>query len=147
MSGRDSVYRALVDDSNLNSLGIASGTVFPNYSMDQRPVEGGAFIILRWEDQPFLGTGTMRGRRRGKGGRNITIWVHIPKSESSDFTKIDAIHDRVEEVLTSMEHSPGTDGYTVTCIEATGRGGDLRDDGFDTITRNAGYRVLSRLSS
>lgn len=143
---RDAVYQAIVNDPTLNDLGIDTTSVFPNFSMDQRPPVGGLFVILRWEDQSFVGKGTFAGTRRGIGSRNLTVWVHIAKTESSDFTRIDAAHDQIEKVLTELEHVPGDDNYTITCIYATGRGGDLRDDGFDTLTRNAAFSVLSRPS-
>lgn len=145
---RDAVYRAIVDDEELNELGINVSTVFPNYASDDRPSDSGLFLILRWESQPYLGASTLggfgSGTGMGRGARDLTIWAHLPKEESSDFTRLDAVLDRLDELFREMEHVAGADGYTLTCIRPTGRSSDFRDNGFDTITRNAGYKVLAR---
>ena len=142
------VYDAIVNDSELNALGITSDTVFPNYANDKRPTDTGPFIIIRWESQPYLGASRLggfgSGSGMGRGARDMTVWVHIPKEQSTDFTRIDAILDRLDDILTPLEHEAGADGYTLTCVRPTGRGGDNRDDGFDTIVRNAAYKILSR---
>lgn len=141
---RDVVYASIIADPDLNNLGLDASSVFPNYSSDERPPGQGPFAILRWEDQPYTSGpfGESAGLRRG--ARHLTIWVHIPKQTSTDFTRIDAILDQIDLVLAPLEQVDGADGYTLTCITPTGRGADLRDEGFDTIVRNAGYRVLSR---
>lgn len=145
---RDAIYQAIINDEDLNELGIDATTVFPNYALDQRPTDNGIFLILRWESQPYVGASTLggfgSGTGMGRGARDLTVWAHLSREESSDFTRLDAVLDRLDIILVDMEHVSGSDGYTLTCVRPTGRSSDLRDDGFDTITRNAGYKILAR---
>lgn len=145
---RDVIWNVITTDTELNALGIDSSAVFPNYANDKRPRDDGPFIILRWENQSYLGASTLggfgSGTGMGRGPRDLTVWAHLPREISSDFTRLDEILDRLDDILSPLEHVDGDDGYTLTCVRATGRGGDSTDDGYSTITRNAGYKVLSR---
>lgn len=134
---RTAVYQALVNDSELNDLGIGEDQVFTNYAMDQSPSRHERFLILRWEESRF--TPVMR-----KGPQRVTVWAHSPVQLSSDFIDLDKILDRVKVVLTAMEHVDGGDGYIVTHVDFTGSGGDLRDSGYETITKNSAFEVLFR---
>ena len=134
---RTAVYQALVSDSDLNDMGIGENQVFTNYSMDASPSRHERFLILRWEESRF--TPVMR-----KGPQRVTVWAHSPVQFSSDFVELEKILDRVKEVLTAMEHVDGGDGYTVTHVDFTGSGGDLRDNGYETITKNSAFEVLFR---
>lgn len=137
---RAAVYDALVNDPTLNSMGIDNTTVFANYSLDRKPSVTGPFVILRWETEeanPFGDT---------KSPRVLTIWVHYPLELGPDFNMIDSRMDAIDNVLLGLEHAEGADGLTITCVRATGRGGDLKDEAFQTITRNAAYQILSRPS-
>lgn len=133
---RQAVYAALNLDSELHSLGIPQGNVFPNWSMDGSPTRDALFLILRWEENPIVGIFS--------GPRILTVWAHCPRNIATDFAVLDLILRRVKTILTSMEHVAGTDGYTVTTIRATGEGGDLTDPAYDTITRNSAFQVLFR---
>lgn len=135
---RAAVFEALTNDLTLNSLGIDSTTVFINYSLDEKPSVVGPFVILRWgnEDSPPFGD--------VRAPRDLTIWVHYPLELGPNFMMIDTRLDAIDDVLKNMEHVVGSDGQTVTCVRRTGRSGDLKDEGFQTICRNSAYQVLSR---
>ena len=142
---RAAVFDALSGDTALNALGISEDTIFPNFSSDTRPVGNGAFLILRWEESTLYSqtyTGMQNGLNRAP--RVLTVWAHIPIEVSTDFVRIDQILDSVDEVLLPMEHVEGSDGMTVTCIRPSGKSADQKDEGYNTITRNAAYGVLSR---
>lgn len=134
---RTAVYQALINDAGLNAMGIGEDEIFPNYAMDQSPSRSKRFLILRWEEPRF--TPVMR-----KGPQRVTVWAHSPVQLSTDFVDLDKILDRVKEVLTAMEHVDGGDGYIVTKVDFTGSGGDLRDNGYETITKNSAFEVLFR---
>lgn len=136
---RRAVFQAIVTDSFLNGQGITDATVFANYSKDETPVRGFPFVILRWQERPMRGNLT--------GPQILTVWVHWPKEDSTDFAKVDLILRRIEEVLIAMEHVDGADGYIVTCVRFTGEGGDLVDPGYNTITKNGAFEVLFRASA
>lgn len=134
------VFEALTSNTDLNSVGIDEDSIFHNYSLEERPITGGPFIILRWGEMdrpPFPNV---------KSPVRLTLWAHWPLEETNDFTRVDHIIDTCDKVLESVSNVSGTDGYTVTCIRSLGRSGDFKDDGFQTITKNSSYEVLARES-
>jgi hypothetical protein len=135
------IFDTLTQDDALNDLGIDDKSVFPNYSFTERPRSTkGVFIILRWEEEPVAFS-------RVRGPRVLTIWVHsVIENGIGDFTPINQILDAVDDAILdpALQDTVGTDGYTLTCVRATGRGGDMEDDGFKTLTRNSAYEVLAR---
>lgn len=133
---RTAVFQALKNDPQLATM--APGGVFVNYSMDQTPSRNKRFLLLRWEEPRF--SPVLR-----KGPQRLTVWAHSPVQFSTDFVELDKILDRVKDVLTSMEHVDGGDGYIVTKVDFTGGGGDLRDGGYETITKNSAFEVLFRV--
>ena len=135
---RVAVFNALTTNEALNTLGIDLDSVFHNYTLEERPIKAGPFVILRWGEMdrpPFKGV---------KSFVRLTLWVHWPLEETNDFSKIDNLLDICDEVLENMNGESGIDGYTITCVRSTGRSGDLKDDGFQTISKNASYEVLFR---
>lgn len=136
---RAAVFDALVGDVELNSI-VPSANVFPNYSRDESPGRGEPFIILRW------GPDEVPKFDRGNHTRDCTVWAHLPNELGSDFTLLDTILERVQEILEGLEHAPGSDGYTVTNIKWQGSGSDNQDDGYSTTSRNAIFTMLSRRS-
>lgn len=140
---RSAVFSAITSNASLNAVGIDEDSVFHNYSLEQRPVPTGPFMILRWESQDAP---AFRDDDLGdvKSPVRLIIWTHFPLEETNDFSRIDEVMDLCDSSLRSVKDVAGVDGYTVTCIRATGRSGDFKDDGFQTITKNSGYEVLSR---
>lgn len=137
---RAAIYNTIIADEYLNSIGIDGHSVFHNYTLEERPIDSGPFIILRWGEvdrPPFNGV---------KSPVRLTLWMHWPLEETNDFSKIDKAFDVCDSILSDLNGVAGVDDYTVTSVRATGRSGDLKDDGFQTITKNAGYEVLSRRS-
>lgn len=137
---RAAVFTVLSEDEDLNTLGITEDSIFPNYSLDVSPRDDGPFLILRWEGQeanPFENV---------KSPMILTIWAHYPIAVSEDFADLDVLLDDVDAALDTLDDTDGDDGYTVTCVRATGRGGDLKDESFQTITKNSAYQILSRRS-
>jgi hypothetical protein len=136
---RAAFYHALVNDLELvHTWGIKRGTVFHNYSSEERPCNTGPFIILRW-------TGQDRPRwQKVKAPDLVTVWVHWPIELSNDYFKLVRILDRIDEVVADLRDVPGSDGYILSFVQIGGRSGDFVDDGFGTITKNGVYEVFSR---
>ena len=137
---RAAIFDAITTDTALNALGITADSVYHNYSLEERPIAAGPFIIFRWgetDSAPVPGV---------KSPVRLTVWAHWPLEETNDFSRIDGILDACDSVMDSVTNKSGADGYTVTCVRLNGRSSDLKDDGFQTISRNAVYEVLSRKS-
>lgn len=131
---RAAVYEMISTDATLRTIGLADDATFITSGTDspdvitQRP-----FVVIRWEDEiPFA---------PGLATRNCTVWVH---DDGQDYQRIDAILDRVREILTNPNHVVGDDGRSLTQADWRGASSDLYDDGYRTITRNATYQVASR---
>lgn len=132
---------ALTGDAGLNNLGLDDESIFHNWSSEERPTSTGPFIILRYgpTNRPMF-NGELKSPER------VTLWVHIPLQITNDYTEIIEILDRVDTVLKELRDTPGSDGYTLSFVDIGGRSGDLVDDGFGTITKNADYELHSTKS-
>lgn len=139
------IEQLLTTDAELNAMGINSDTVFNQHDIDERPFDDRRFIVLRWEEATNFSQ-SYTGMRNGinRAPRMLTIWVHSYSKWSTDFEAIDSILDRIDDIFDSVIGQPGSDGYTVTVIRNSGRSGDLKDDGWQTVTRNGAYAVLYR---
>lgn len=139
---RAAFFEALVSDPSLNLIGIDDGTVYHNYSSEERPSDTTPFIILRWG---------VRQRPRWSdpdlvvnSPENLTLWVHWPRELTSDYTKLNMILDRVDEVSRNISDLPGSDGETLSFVHIGERSGDYLDSGFHTIAKTASYELHSR---
>lgn len=141
---RAAFFEALVNDHQLNSIGVNNDTVYHNYSSEERPSDTTPFIILRWG---------VRQRPRWSdpdlvvnSPENLTVWVHWPRELTNDYTKLNGILDRIDEVSREIRDIPGSDGYTLSFVHIGDRSGDYLDAGFHTIAKNAAYEIHSRKS-
>ena len=135
---REAIMTILTTDSGLNALNVNSNSVFQGQGMDERPASITPFVLVRWmdEDRPVFGT--------VKPPRRVMIWVHWPVELSNDYSKIDKVLDKIEDVLLDMQDVAGGDGYTVSNVSSAGRSPDLKDEGLQTFCRWAMFEVLSR---
>lgn len=136
---RAALYKTLSEDAELTALLGGEPNVFPNWGLDTVPVDNQPFIIIRFGNKE-----SGKGHRRGP--RLVSFWAHQPKFVSTDFDLLDKILERVDQLVSPMEHVPGDDGYTVTSAIKQGESADQSDESYRTISRSADYLVLSRLS-
>lgn len=131
------VYEKIVNDAALNDLGVSENRVFELQSVDERPFDEGYFVVINWQESASpIYSGISRSPR------TMTLWVHAPMDRTRDYTQIEKILNRIENIFVNLEQQIGTDGIRVTCITKQGRSGNLIDDAWKTITRNATYGVL-----
>jgi hypothetical protein len=138
------IYQKLANDTYLQQqCGITASRIFELQSVDERPCDDGFFIIVNWQESTIYSQ-TYTGMRNGitKAPRVMMIWVHSPKDIGRNYRPIDKILNRIDDLLLPVEHETGSDGIRVTCIDKQGRSGNLVDDGWKTIARNATYGVL-----
>lgn len=127
MTVRETVYQALSTDTELQALGGAAGVEVWNIEAIDNPERGKPFVVTAWSTTP-------RPVHSGARRRDLIVWAH---DEGGDYSRIDAILERVRQILVGMIHQGG-----ISQVDWEGASGDLYDDGFRTITRNSGFRVI-----
>jgi hypothetical protein len=128
---RVAINLAIENSAALQLLGLPADGTFQANAADTISIR--PFVVIRWEEN--------RRAFADKGTQGLTVWVH---DDLGDYTRIDNILEKIKEILTAMVHVQGSDQRIVTQVDWSGDSGDLYDDGYRTITRNAGFRVLSR---
>lgn len=135
MSCQAAVRTLLGTDPTLSGdYGITVDRIWPAQALDGAP-RSGYFLVLRWEE-----TSLVIGEH---GPEVLTVWCHRSRNETTDFTGHRAILRRVRDILTDAHNVPGPDG-TFNQAHSDGYGPDVVDDYYNTITKNAAFRVLSR---
>lgn len=135
---REAIFNALASDSVLNGFGITEDSIFHNYSIEERPIQAGPWLNLRWGSQdrpPF---------EEVKAAELLDIWVNWPMELTNDFTKLIKILDQIDNILGDLRDAAGSDGYTVSFVRILGRSSDMNDPGFNTIAKTGSYEVYSR---
>lgn len=118
-------------DGTLLTMGLPPGATFQANAVETPQMR--PFIVIRWDEKvrAFADRGTY----------TVTVWVH---DEPGDYGRIDKMLERIKFVLGNAMHVPGSDDRILTCVDWSGDSADLYDDGWDTITKNAGFLVVSR---
>lgn len=135
---RAAVLDALRADVELKTL-VPEGNIIANPDGEGRPKEldPDNFIVLRWGEQDW-------DSRMKRGPFNLTVWAHSPKEKTDSYNDINSILLRVTKILDGLELVEGDDGWRVTMIyPGGGWSGDLVDRGYNTIMKNALFKVLS----
>lgn len=109
--------------------------ILESQSVDTRPFDTGVFLTVSFEEQTLV-----RGIRRGP--QIMTIAAHQSWNETRDYTLINVVLNEVQRRLEAVENEIGDDGVRVSCIIPEARGRNTVDEGWQTITRTATYRVL-----
>lgn len=119
---------ALATPGTLGYLGLSAEALFAAESADD--VTLFPFLTHRW--------GPVTKGVGNSVRQSVDIWVH---DRDRDYVRIDAILKRVKAILTSVESITATEGH-ISQIDYEGSSPDLRDDGYDTITRNSTFTVI-----
>lgn len=127
---QNKVFNQLKADPALNALGITEPTLYPAYSPDS-PQEQ-RFAVLRWGPiEPGLG-----------GARHIELYLWAYERDE-DYQYINQILTRFREIFNAW---PGTgtagQGWVLGVIEL-GSSPNLRDDVYESYTRNEGVRITA----
>lgn len=129
MPARAAVQHLLETDAELAALGVEE--VYGSNAADSAPEN--LFLVCHWE----AGTAAFGDR----GTDSLLVWAH---SKDRDYGPLDAVLRRVRELLAEATHLLGEDGRTLTTARWNGWGDDAYDDGYNTITKNADFTIVSR---
>jgi hypothetical protein len=140
---RAAIYDAILADPTLVALGFDKTSVLVNYNGDQRPTDT-MFMILTWNAE----TEGLRGDDVCSFPiKNLTVWVHLYRQFSTDFTRIDGVFNTLDGILGQMIQIDGADGVTLIQAIPGLRSRDLRDDAYQTLCRSSSYRILDRVTA
>lgn len=126
---RSLVFAALSGDATLNTLGINASTLWAAGSLDG-PIDG-PFAVLRW------GPTT-----RGFGPVNsatVSVFVH---NQGASYDTINDILLRMRAVMLSLCAS-GNAANWILDVEWLGDSGELDDQQYKTLMRNADFKVVA----
>lgn len=97
-------------------------------------------------EKPF-GVFRLSGHTPGVTSRSATrrisceVWVHdVP----GDYSGIDGILNRVDEVFDSVVNASGAEGEVVSQARWVSRSPDLNDDGFGTICKMSSFEIIGK---
>lgn len=121
---RNAVYTLLRDDTSLQSFGVEK--VYSTNAVDT-PREK-FFLVIRWE--------VVIPAFKLVGTEGISVWTHL---REPNYVLMSQAIDRVKTLMTSTTHREGSDGVFAQA-EWTGDTPDVRDDGWGTFTKSAGFR-------
>lgn len=125
----------LVGDSILESLGIVEDRIMEAQSVDERWKNTGRFLTFNLREPSFSTISAI-----SKGPRTLEVNVH-QIDDDRDYTAIDKILNRIDEIYLPIEDFKGTDGVRVSQVRRGGRSGNDVDEAWHTITRQGTYRV------
>lgn len=135
---RAAILDALRSSTALESF-VPNGNIIANPQGEGRPDDliPNNFIVLRWGEQDW-------NQVVRRGPRNLTVWAHTPKELSTSYNDIDKILGIVTYIISPIEMQLGADGWKITmCWPSGGWSGDLVDVGYNTISKNAGFKILT----
>lgn len=133
------IYEKLSSNAGLLSMSVDGDRIHESQSLDERPHQTGLFITVSFEEAVW-------NTAVKTGPVNITVAAHIPWADGRDYTDIHRALNFIQEQFVEIENEIGTDDVLVSQAQPTGRSANLSDEGWQTITKTATYRVSYRES-
>lgn len=142
---RAAVLSLLRGDDELRALGGDGFVVVPEYEADQRPNDvPGAFLVICWRTTDFA------VEIQDNGPQHFDVYAHIPKVVSTDFSDLDRLLDRCDEIFRAVNDGDpvaGGDGQQLELVGFQGRGIDIDDEAYESISKSASYFALGSKAS
>lgn len=132
MSARAALQGLLEGDEVLQGLGL--GAVYPTNSVDTPPEE--FFAVIRW--------GTKTAAFGVTGDDRFQVWFH---DRQKDYGRISDALRHIKTLVPAQIHLPGDDGWVLSTSVWLGESDDLYDGGYETLTRYADFRGVSRYAT
>lgn len=131
---RTFVQGLLIADANSNAagslktLGLLPGSIYAAEAADN--ITAWPFLTTRWGN---IAKGIGPSKRQ-----YLDVWAH---DRNRDYVRIDDILLRIEKLFNTVGSANPAEGW-ITQIDWQGSSPDLRDDGYDTVTRNSTFLVI-----
>lgn len=117
------------------SYGLTAAQLFSSDSYDPGTRDS-RWAVIRWLDS---------SRSFGLlAAKPMEVWIYQPVEMGRDYGVIDLAIVRVKELLSEAEQVAGVDGWTLSGATWESDSADLRDEGFNALTRFSRFRVAGR---
>lgn len=133
---RDAISSLISSDEDIRAYTVSGGhlRVFGSSATDT-PIRTDLFAVVTYGiEEPSFGTVAVS---------NVTVWVHMPKEIERSYRRVDPILDRIISLMAEATQVHGADGYVLSSASPRGKSADLYDDGYQTLTKSALFRVAS----
>lgn len=134
MAARAALVSLITTDPQMNMLGIEETDVFGGNATDSPP-RNKMFVVCRWEE---VSQSAMQSNYLA------SVWFHVPKEMERDYGKIDVAVMRMKELMRTVEHRNGSDGWSLVAASWTGDSPDQYDDGYNSLNRYTQFRCACR---
>lgn len=134
MAARAALTTLISTDPQMNMLGIEASDVFGANATDT-PARNRMFVVCRWEEV---------SKSAMMSVYTASVWFHIPKDMERDYGKVDLAILRMKELMKSVEHRIGSDGWSLVSASWTGDSPDQYDDGYNSLNRYTQFRCACR---
>lgn len=135
MPARAAARSLLGNDSEMQSYGFTADRIFAPDSVDSNPRHL-RWAVLVWDEEtpPFA----------SKPSETMELWLYQPREMGHDYAVLDIALARARELLTTVEHLPGEDGWILTAATYRTGSRDLVDDVSHAITKYGRFHVACR---
>lgn len=137
MAARAALATLISTDPQMNMLGIEEENVFGGNATDT-PARDKMFVVCRWEEV---------SKSAMMSVYLASVWFHIPQEVERDYGKIDLAILRLKELMRTVEHLVGSDGWSLISASWTGDSADQFDDGYNSLNRYTQFRCACRNTS
>lgn len=137
---RGAVFSLLRADDQLAALGGPGFTIVAEYDADQRPNDAGGFLVICWRTTDYA------TEIQDNSAQHFELWAHWPIANSTDFGRLDALLDRCDDIFKAVNEAGtpvnGGDGRQLEYVGFAGRGIDITDESYETISKSAAYFAI-----
>ena len=116
-------------------INIFPDRVYESQSLKSCPRNDGYFVTVSLEEFSIPNVAI------GRGIRTMTIAIHHNAELDKNYIPITHLMNLIDEEILLIDDEFGTDNIRVSQVRRLGRSGNLIDEGWNTITRNATYGV------
>lgn len=134
MAARAALVTLIAEDAQMNMLGIDEDVIFGSNATDSPP-RNRLFVVCRWEEV---------SKSAMQSNYLASVWFNIPKEMERDYAKLDLAILRLKELMRTVEHRVGSDGWSLVSASWITDSADQYDDGYNSLNRFSQFRCACR---